>query len=68
MPFHARVPILTITEEGEVRRPTSVLPTANPCSQVQVDRQDRTMQPRIHTTIHVQTPLIENRQRPSRPS
>jgi hypothetical protein len=68
MPFHEKVTIPMIMEEEEVQLPTRAHPTANPCSRVQVDRQDRTMQPKIHTTIHAQTPLIENHRRPNRPS
>jgi hypothetical protein len=68
MQYHARVPTRMIMEGEEVRRPTWVLQTVNPCSQVQVDRPDQTMQPRIHITIHAQTPLTENHQRPNRQS
>jgi len=56
-----------IVEGGEVQLPTWGQ-TANPYSQVQVDRLNQTTQPITPTTTHAQTLRIENPQRPNRPS
>ena len=67
MRYHVRVPVPTITEGEEVQLPTWGQ-IANPYSQVQVDRPDQTTQPITPTTIHAQTPPIENHQHPHHPS